>query len=498
MASKNILFIFLSIFFLSWVFINNITKEIYSSLIVLLIIVVLFLLYFIITKKFKKILIISTIWFLIWASVSQYSLNNINTKEKNLSPYFNSKNYELIFIVDSVNKIDEYKIEYIAKLEKIWLKKVNKNIKALIIIDKNYDVSIWDILKTSTKLFKFEDFNSFSYKSYMLSKNIYFKSNIYVFEIIGKSKINIVISSIASIRKKFLEVIYKIYPKEEAIFLWWILLWARDSLPDDLKTDFNNSWLTHFIAVSWFNITIIIVFLSILVKYFPVYIKAILITVWIVFFTILVWDTAPVMRASIMGLIWYYVLISGRKWNLISIILLTASIMILLSPLSLNYDVSFHLSFLAVLWIIFTNKFFEKVFYFLPNFLEIRTAFTLTLSAMSFSLPIMIFNFGQVSMLAPLANISISWTVPIAMLLGFISTIVYFVYPLAWIVVWYITWIFLKWCIIVVHFFWKLNWSLLKLDFWEYKIYLEIMYFMILIFVILWFREKEEKDISKS
>ncbi|MGB2111106.1 MAG: ComEC/Rec2 family competence protein [Patescibacteria group bacterium] len=39
-----------------------------------------------------------------------------------------------------------------------------------------------------------------------------------------------------------------------------MLLGARESLSDEIKQDFNNSGLTHFIAVSGFNITILIIF----------------------------------------------------------------------------------------------------------------------------------------------------------------------------------------------------------------------------------------------
>jgi hypothetical protein len=67
--------------------------------------------------------------------------------------------------------------------------------------------------------------------------------------------------------------------------------------------------------------------------------------------------------------------------------------LILYSPLSLNYDISLHLSFLAVLGIIYTQKFFSKIFSFLPEILAIREAFVMTLSALSFSLPVMIFDF---------------------------------------------------------------------------------------------------------
>lgn len=493
MESKNILFIYSSIFFLLWIFINNLIREFQTSLLVLLILVVLFLCYYTLTRKFLKVLVISLIWFLIWIWVSEYNIKNINEKENILKQYYNNKNYELILQIWNINKIDEFKKEYSTILIQIWENKIDKQIKANIKISKNYNLQKWDIIKTNTKLYEFKDFNDFSYKNYMLSKNIYFGSNIYNYELINQIKINTIEKFIINLRTEFLKSIYEIYPKEEAIFLWWILIWARESLPNELKQDFNNSWLTHFIAVSWFNITILIIFITYLLQYFPIFLRVIFITLSIAFFTILVGDTAPVIRASIMGLIWYYVLISGRKWNILSIILLTAAIMVIISPLSLNYDISLHLSFLAVLWIIYTQKFFEKIFFFLPSFLEIKTAFTLTLSALVFTLPIMIFSFGQVSILAPIANIAVTWTIPLAMLFGFISVLVHFVYPTIWILVWYITWIFLKWDILVVHFFWKQEWSLLKIDLWIYKYHLEILYFIILIFLIIWFRKKEEQ-----
>ena len=91
--------------------------------------------------------------------------------------------------------------------------------------------------------------------------------------------------------------------------------------------------------------------------------------------------------------------------------------MVFLSPYILNYDVSFALSFLAVFGLVYAQDFWKKIFYFMPEVLAIREAFVLTLSALTFTLPIMLLNFGQVSVLAPLANVAVTWTIPIAVLL---------------------------------------------------------------------------------
>ncbi|MFK7780276.1 MAG: ComEC/Rec2 family competence protein [Candidatus Gracilibacteria bacterium] len=492
MLSKNILFIFSSIFFLIGIFVNNLTTELSTSLLVLLILVVLFLVYIIIRQKYIFLLLLLVFSTSIGIIVSELNIKKNVLKENILKQYYDNKNHDLIFEIKNTNKVDEFKTEYTAKLIQIGNNKIRKNIKFTVKIAKNNEIKKGYIIKSNVKLYEFKDFNDFSYKKYMMSKNLFFSSNIYSYEVTSIIKLNKIEQSIINLRELFLTSIYSIYPKEEAIFLGGILIGARESLPDDLKQDFNNSGLTHFIAVSGFNITILMIFLTFLLQYFPVIFRVAFITLSIVLFTVLVGDTAPVIRASIMGLIGYYVLMSGRKGNILSIILLTLVVMIIISPLSINYDVSLHLSFFAVLGIIYTQKFFEKIFYFLPNILEIKTAFTLTLSALSFTLPIMILNFGQMSILAPFSNIAVTWTIPIAMLFGFISIIVYIVYPFAGIIVGYITWILLKWDIMVVHFFGKLEWSILKIDFGIYKYHLEVLYFLILIFLIIWFRKKED------
>jgi hypothetical protein len=71
----------------------------------------------------------------------------------------------------------------------------------------------------------------------------------------------------------------------------------------------------------------------------------------------------------------------------------TAVAMTLLNPFALSYDVSLHLSFLAVIGIMYTQDIFQKIFYWIPNTFAIREALVLTLAALSFSIPIMIFQF---------------------------------------------------------------------------------------------------------
>ncbi len=491
--SKNLLLNFYLISFLFGVYVNNLLFSINLSLIVLLFLVVLFFNFLVYFNKFKQIFLVIVLGFLSWIFLSEVFLDSIKQKSSFLRPYFGQKE-TIIFEIKNLEKINnDYRV-YKAKLLKIWEEIPFKNIELLVYFPLNYKLNPWGILKTKVKIYNFKNKWNFKLKDYYLAKNIYFKVYVNNFEKIGYKSPPKFLLEIKALREKLLNTIKLLYPRDEALFLWWILLWAREELPQKLKTNFNNSGLTHFIAVSGFNITILIVFFGLFLKYFPIFIRVVLITLFIVLFVLLVWFSVPVVRAAIMGLLAYYILMSWRKASILTIVLLTAFVLVLFFPYSLNYDISLHLSFLAVLGIIYTQNFFNKLFSFLPNFLAIREAFILTLSAMTFTLPIMIFNFGQVSILSFLANISVTWTIPIAMLLWFLSMIVYYVYNPLWWIISYFAWIFLKWDILMVNYFWTREWALLKINFWEYGNYLKLTYFIVLLFLIIYFYDNKKQQ----
>jgi hypothetical protein len=133
----------------------------------------------------------------------------------------------------------------------------------------------------------------------------------------------------------------------------------------------------------------------------------------------------------------------------------------------------------------------------MPNTFEIRTATAITFSALVFTFPVMMFNFWQISIVAPLSNVLVTWTIPIVMLFGFVSIILYSILPILWMIVGYFARILLRWDILVVNTLWSFRYGVWKADFWDYSGYLELFYFMILVFVILWFKSYSLEKIKK-
>lgn len=486
MFSKNTLLNSFLISFIISILVNNYLQDFLLTLIISLLIFIIFIILHLYKNNILKhfvLLIFIIIWNILWVFTSKSFLDTIKSNENYLEKHYLRKEiYE--FKVENLYKKYDFYNTYIVQIYKINWTIVDKNLWWLVYIPSNLTLEKGQLIYTNSQILIVDNVDNFRwYKNFLLSKNIYFKSYLYNFDIISKD--NNIITKLDKFRSKIINIINKIYPKDSSILISWMLLWARENIPKSLNTNLNNSWTTHIIAVSWFNITILIVFLWFVFKYFPVYIRTLLIISSLIIFCIFVWLEASVVRAWIMWIIWYLITLSWRKNKSLTLLLLTAFLMILYNPYYINYDISFQLSFLAVLWIVYTKDFFEKTFKFLPNTLAIRESFSLTLSAMTFTLPIMIFNFWQVSLLSPISNLLIVWNIPLIMFIWFLSIIWFYMFPIIWTIIWFFAFVLISWDLSVIKYFWSLDLFIIKTNFWEYSFYFKIMYFIIIIFLIL-------------
>lgn len=487
---RSKVFIFFLISFFVWVFVCNILWD--FALITLFLSWVMVILFIILCfmKKYHLFLLIISCGITFGAFYSGIYNYYIANKITYMQPYYN-KQVSVIWEVKELYKKSNNSYSYIIKLQSLDDKKV-WNISGLMYYSPYLKLSLWDIISFESELLWITDFSQeFHYQKYLQTKNIYAQFFVNELNIIKTNNLPTWRQFIVDTRQSILENVYNTYPKNEAIFLAWILIGAREDMPESLRNSLNNSGLTHLVAVSGFNITIIIIFLWFLLQGLPLFLRVGIISFCLVFFVFLVGENIPVIRAGIMGWIGYIILTFGRKTDSLALLLFTAFLIVLYQPLYLNYDTSFHLSFLAVLGLLYFQDFWTKIFYFLPKFFAIKESFVLTMSALTTTLPIMIFSFGQVSLFSPITNMLVWWAIPFAMLFGFLAIIAQFFSSLLGFIVWFINYFILKYIILIADFFWNLDISVFKIDFWFFWIYLEIGYFMILIYWIIYFKQKE-------
>jgi len=232
------------------------------------------------------------------------------------------------------------------------------------------------------------------------------------------------------VKNKFEGNLSKVLGEPHASFMAGLILGSRRGIPADLLEDFNKTGLTHIIAISGYNITIVIVLVSAFFGFLTRRLKVLVSIIFIVLFVLLVGASAAVVRAAIMGSIALMALFWGRPYYTSTSLLAAAFFMNLWNPKILPYDVGFQLSFLATCGIVYISPLFRGYFDSLPRLFAIRESAILTISAQIFALPIIVLNFNQLSLVSPFANIFVLPLIPLAMLFGFLAVLFSFFWSL--------------------------------------------------------------------
>jgi competence protein ComEC len=189
----------------------------------------------------------------------------------------------------------------------------------------------------------------------------------------------------------------------------------------------------HVVAASGMNITMLGGFLSVGLVLFLRRQTAIYLTVLgIVIYAVLAGMEPSIVRAAIMGILVFLAQLTGRQSSSFIVLFLAGFIMLMRSP-SLIFDIGFQLSFLATFGLIFLRP----VFTLIPRIKKLvkRTVIgedlITTLTAQIMTLPILLFNFGNYSLISIPVNAITLWTVPFLMIIGGVSAILgLFIEPL--------------------------------------------------------------------
>ena len=340
-----------------------------------------------------------------------------------------------------------------------------------------------DRLSFSCKLKAPKDRDDFSYSRYLARYNIY---SICYFPPISQSR--------PALRQTLMENFFgriyqlKIYsrrlinrglPEPEASLANGMILGDQKSLPTDLRTDFSRAGLSHIIAISGMNITIIAMFLSWLMLALGLSRPAIFyfVSVLIILYIILIGAPASAVRAGLISCLMLLATRLGRLSKISNALLLAAAVMLLFSPRLLRDDLGFILSFLAIFSLVF---FYEPLDQRLAaisggRFNVLRQAVSLTLSAQILTWPVMAYNFSQISLVAPLANLAALWTLPP------LTAAFFVLLPLAGIVPAAATFLFLpvrlilKYLLLLVHYLGGWQFAVIRLDF-KYPLLIVVYY----------------------
>jgi competence protein ComEC len=216
-------------------------------------------------------------------------------------------------------------------------------------------------------------------------------------------------------RSQLIRVYRRVLPAREADLLIGIVLGGQ-GIDVKLKRDLAATGLTHIVAASGMNVTFItglVMWLISLIR-LPPWLRVILGSGAIFFYACLAGLGPPIVRAMIMGILTLITMAVGRQnsgWVGLGI---AAFLMLWASP-DLAGSPSFLLSFAAMASQISLSAIRIKV----PKLLEpVIGNFLQSLTAIVFTLPIVIIFFAQFSVSSLLTNVLVLWTIEPLMVLG--------------------------------------------------------------------------------
>lgn len=220
-----------------------------------------------------------------------------------------------------------------------------------------------------------------------------------------------------AILQKFREVL----PEDEAALLGGIAFGSKVSFKQELKNAMALSGTTHLVAVSGYNITIVIVAVGgVVSRYFSRRTAFIAAVIGLVLFMFMVGAQASAVRAAIMGFLALVARQIGEQFSMRNAIVFTAAFMAILDPSVLTGNLSFILSFLSLSGIVYLGPPLKKLLRYSGEggAFEWKENAVTTLSAQLAVMPVLINSFGRFSLMAIVANIFILATVPLTMFFG--------------------------------------------------------------------------------
>lgn len=298
-----------------------------------------------------------------------------------------------------------------------------------------------------------EPTEDFRYDMYLARMGVFYLCKHPAIEKTGSGAGSTFLSTVFVFKNTLAEKIQLLWHEPYASFMAGLLYGYRGGL-GKLNELFSRTGVTHIVAISGYNITMISTILSAMLIhcYVPRKKAFYLILVGIAVFVIFTGASASVVRAGIMGCVVLFAKQLGRMSRIGNVLVLTAVLMTLQNPFVLIYDAGFQLSFLSTVGLVYVSPLIEKLFVRMPEAFGLKETTVATLSATIATLPLILFQFGRLSIVSLPVNVLILWCIPWIMLAGFVAVVgsaIFFplgswIAVLAWTgmryIVWVVTW----------------------------------------------------------
>jgi competence protein ComEC len=228
-------------------------------------------------------------------------------------------------------------------------------------------------------------------------------------------------SLVSDIRRRFTAGMQTALPEPLAPFAMGLLVGQRATLPAEVKQDLLMVGLTHIIAVSGYNLTIILHASRRLMGKRSKRISTFLSFGLIGVFLLLAGASASIVRAAIVSMLSIVTSYYGRDMKPLNLLALAAAITAWANPFYIWSDLSWYLSFLAFYGVMVVSPLVQARWPGRWHQSLVGGVALESVCAEAMSLPFVLYIFGQMSLIGLPANVLVVALVPLAMLLGLVA-----------------------------------------------------------------------------
>ncbi len=293
----------------------------------------------------------------------------------------------------------------------------------------------------------------FDYINYLRKDGVLYVMSYPEIEIVSRGNGNSLKSFLFSIKEKFLEKINLAVQNPESLLLGGLILGEKASFSQELRQQFIDTGTIHIVALSGYNVTIVAEWFMKLFAFLPMNLGIGMGIFAILLFILMTGASSTAIRAGIMATLVLVARATGRNYDVARALILAGVFMILLNPFVLVFDVSFQLSFIATVAVIFITPRIEKYFMWVSERFGFRDIVSVTCAAYLFVLPFILYKMGNLSLVAIPANILILPLIPFTMVLGFITGFVGLISHILAVPFGFISYLFLHYELGVINFF---------------------------------------------
>lgn len=222
-------------------------------------------------------------------------------------------------------------------------------------------------------------------------------------------------SFIEKTRRRFLASLHSVLPEPAASFGIGLLIGQTSDLPKDYVNVLRIVGLSHIIAVSGYNLTIMADIFNKRFKRGSKFSRLILSLLLINVFVLLAGTSASIARAAAVSMLVAVSSYYGRRLKPLVLILLVAAGSALWNPLNLWGDIGWYLSFLAFFGVLVVAPAIQKRFWKNKQPKLLAQIMLESFSAQIMTVPYILYVFGQLSVVSLLSNMLVLPLIPLAM-----------------------------------------------------------------------------------